>query len=329
MENKSHALAAGVFVLAVTAMLISLAMWLMRDVANTTLYEMTTTEAVTGLQVQAPVRYKGVAVGKVTSIGFDRDAPGNVLVTMAIAPDTPVTASTFATLGFQGVTGLSFVQLDDTGNSDQPLPDGPNGPQRIPLKPNLLGALTDRASDLLEKLSSATDRVEQMLGPDNQAALTTALTEIGAAAKSVQQLAATTDKTLQAQFDPQRGPITGLVQQTRAAMQSVRSAADSTGKMTAAWQQTARDTQQTLSRLSGPGGAVQRIGDSADAIVTGVLPRVEGLADDASRAMHRLQDMAGHLDHNPQSLLYGNGSIPPGPGEPGFQAPAPAAAQQP
>ena len=31
MENKSHALAAGLFVLAVTAMVVALAMWLTRD----------------------------------------------------------------------------------------------------------------------------------------------------------------------------------------------------------------------------------------------------------------------------------------------------------
>ncbi len=32
MENKSHALAAGAFVLAVTALLIALGAWLMRDI---------------------------------------------------------------------------------------------------------------------------------------------------------------------------------------------------------------------------------------------------------------------------------------------------------
>ncbi|MDR0458277.1 MAG: MCE family protein, partial [Burkholderiaceae bacterium] len=60
MENKSHALAAGVFVLAVLALLIALAAWLTRDVAATVTYDLVTLQAVTGLQEQAPVRYKGV-----------------------------------------------------------------------------------------------------------------------------------------------------------------------------------------------------------------------------------------------------------------------------
>ena len=117
MENKSHALAAGAFVLAVAALLIGLAVWLMRDVTNTTAYEMVTDDAVSGLQPQAVVRFKGVAVGKVTSIGFDRGNRANVLVRIAVAPDAPITKSTFATLTYQGVTGLSFVQLDDAGGS--------------------------------------------------------------------------------------------------------------------------------------------------------------------------------------------------------------------
>ena len=79
MENKSHALAAGAFVLAVAALLIGLAVWLMRDVTNTTAYEMVTDDAVSGLQPQAVVRFKGVAVGKVTSISATAltiDEPG-------------------------------------------------------------------------------------------------------------------------------------------------------------------------------------------------------------------------------------------------------------
>ncbi|HRL37048.1 MAG TPA: MlaD family protein, partial [Ottowia beijingensis] len=85
MENKAHALAAGAFVLAVTALLIGLAMWLLRDEVNTTTYEMVSAEAVSGLQPQAAVRYKGVAVGKVTDISFDPDNRANVLVRIAVS----------------------------------------------------------------------------------------------------------------------------------------------------------------------------------------------------------------------------------------------------
>src|SRR5579872_4656084 len=54
MENKAHALAAGTFVLLVTALLIALAAWLMRDKEVFRVYEMSTREALSGLQLQAP-----------------------------------------------------------------------------------------------------------------------------------------------------------------------------------------------------------------------------------------------------------------------------------
>lgn len=35
--------------------------------------------------------------------------------------------------GFQGVTGLAFVQLDDSGESREALPSGAAKPERIPI----------------------------------------------------------------------------------------------------------------------------------------------------------------------------------------------------
>src|ERR1035437_9133534 len=113
MENKAHALAAGAFVLLVGAMLVALAIWLTRDSGVRRVYEMSTREAVSGLQPQAAVRYRGIDVGKVAQIGFDPQATGNVLVRIAVDDKAPITKSTFATLGYQGVTGLAFVQLAD------------------------------------------------------------------------------------------------------------------------------------------------------------------------------------------------------------------------
>ena len=71
MENKAHAMVAGAFVLVVSALLAALAVWLMRDTTQRDMYEMSTSEIVSGLQPQAVVRFRGVPVGKVELIGFD------------------------------------------------------------------------------------------------------------------------------------------------------------------------------------------------------------------------------------------------------------------
>lgn len=114
MENKSHAMAAGSFVLCLLALLIGLTLWLTRDRNDYREFEMTTEEAISGLQNQATVRYKGVAVGKVTLITFDDLNKGQVLIRIAVDSKAPVTPTgTYGTLGYQGVTGLAYVQLDD------------------------------------------------------------------------------------------------------------------------------------------------------------------------------------------------------------------------
>ncbi len=49
------------------------------------------------------------------------------------------------------------------------------------------------------------------------------------------------------------------------------------------------------------------------------------VADDTSRAVRRLGRAADGISDNPQSLLFGNGGVVAGPGEPGFSAPTAAA----
>ena len=144
MENKSHALAAGAFVLAIAALLVALAVWLTRDAGSSHPYELSSRDPVTGLQPQAAVRYKGVAVGKVTHIGFDPDVVGNVLIRIAVDDTTPLSPTTFATLSYQGITGLAFVQIDDAGLPQARIPAGRSGVPRLPLETSQLGKLTEQ-----------------------------------------------------------------------------------------------------------------------------------------------------------------------------------------
>ena len=323
MENKAHALAAGIFVAAVTAMLIGLATWLLRDVTNTVAYDMVTSDAVTGLQPQAVVQFKGVAIGKVTDISFDPDQRGRVRVRIAVAPDAPITGATFATLTLQGITGLSFVQLDDPGGSSEPPAPGPNGgPPRIPLRGSALDQLTGRAGTLMDQIAQATDNLNRVLGGENQAALTAALKEIGGAAKALNQLATHADQTLQAQLGPGSADLPGLVRQATGALQSLQSASVKANATLDQLSASAADLHRGMSALTAEGGALDRLSDSAVTVSTTTLPRIQELTDDASSTMRRVGRVVDAIDDNPQSLIYGSGAIAPGPGEPGFSAPA-------
>lgn len=326
MENKSHALAAGLFVLAISALLVVLALWLARDSTNTVTYRMTSATGVTGLQVQAAVRYKGVPVGKVTSIGFDPVQRGNVLVSIAVRSDAPITHSTFATLAFQGVTGLSFIQLDDDGSSTEPAAMGPDGVPRLPLQPNLFGQLSDQAGPLLEKVNEAVEGMNRLLGPENQGLLTATLGEMRDAARSLNQLALDTNQTIAAQFGPGRSNIPQLVQQATATFRSLDGAGVQATRALGDVRAVTAELARGLATLTGEGGVVARLDEGATTVTQTTLPRIQNLTEEASRTIRRLDRIANTLGENPQALLYGSGPIPPGPGEPGFVAPDPRAA---
>jgi len=135
MESRSHALMAGFFTIALASLAIVFALWLNKDRIVRTPYMIQTKLAVTGLNVQAAVRYKGIKVGNVTDVDFDEKDPGQILLKLEIQPDTPVTAYTFATLGYQGVTGIAFVQLDEDAKQNLQIRQDQAGIQVIPLRP--------------------------------------------------------------------------------------------------------------------------------------------------------------------------------------------------
>lgn len=315
MENKAHALAAGIFVVVVMALLVVLAAWLTRDTGQRDIYEISTRETITGLQSQADVRYRGVDVGKVASIGFDPKTQGNVLLRLEIDREAPVTGDTFATLGFQGVTGLAFVQLDDNGQpASRLVSDDPTHPPRIPLKPSLLSKLTARGEAILDQVENVTRRVEQMVGEDNQRRVVTALDNIGTAAADASQLAKRLDATVSTRVDP-------ALAAASTTLRSVRESADQISK-------TAADFSATARRLNEKDGPIDRLAQGTDALShaadsfnSATLPRINRVSDETSRAVRQLGRAANNIGDNPQSLIYGSGPIAPGPGEAGFVAP--------
>ena len=318
MENKSHAFAAGLFVLVVTALVVGLGVWLTRDRGNYQSYELSSGEGVAGLQPQAAVRYKGVSVGRVTHIGFDSQASGNVLIRIAVSVDAPITPTTFAVLGYQGVTGLAYVLLDDAGEPYPAIAPGPSGLPRLPLKPSPFGELAEQAPAILGQVEEATRRINQLLGDGNQQKLTEALSNIGQAAGSVNTLTQRLDATVSQRLDPALAALPPLASDARQTLQSLQQAGASVSAL-------AVDLGKTNHRLNAEGGAIdqitagtQSLARAADQFSTATLPRVNRAADDTARAARQMGRAAGGISDNPQLFIYGSGRIPPGPGEPGF-----------
>ena len=286
MENKSHALAAGTFVLLLVALLVALATWLTRDTSERRLYELSSAEAVTGLQTQAAVRFKGVNVGKVIAIGFDPEVAGNVLIRISIDSQTPVTSATFAALGFQGVTGLAFIQLDDSGDAKQRLaPSTTGAPTRIPMRQGLMSRLSEQGSSILLQLEESSRRINTLLAPDNQQKLMVAVEHLGQAAASLGTLATQTGQAM-----------TPLIKNANATLQTMKDTSVRVGDSA----DKARDSAQSFRKMT------ERMNEK------------DGTLDDLARTTRAVNRIINTVGDNPQAFIYGSGAIPPGPGETGF-----------
>ena len=84
---------------------------------------------------------------------------------------------------------------------------------------------------------------------------------------------------------------------------------------------------KTAQRLNEKGGPLDKLSEGGTALAAGVetfsaatLPKLGEVADETTRAMRQLRRTVNSVDDNPQSLIFGNGSPTPGPGEPGFSA---------
>jgi phospholipid/cholesterol/gamma-HCH transport system substrate-binding protein len=344
MENKAHALAAGAFVLCVTALLLGLASWLARDTKLRDVYELSTRESITGLSPQAAVRYRGVPVGKVETITFDTQVKGNVLVRLAIDSSAPLTKATYATLGFQGVTGLAYVQLDEEGESKEPLLTSSAQPARIPLRPSLFSSLSDQGTKLLMQAEDTSKLLNELLSKDNQKVVIGAVQNLGDSATKIGTMAQRMQTIVDAQFGPQRTDIPALVKDTRGTMAALQNTAGELNKTAQEFSKTAQETTRAVSATSSAfnslsakvtekGGVLDQVSSgsaafsaTAQSLNASTLPRVARAADDTAKTARALNNVANSLSDNPQSLIYGAGSTVPGPGEPGFVAPTIGAA---
>ncbi len=304
--------------LVVSALLVALAAWLTRDTGEQRPFEISSREGVTGLQARAPVRYKGVTVGRVQAITLDLATAGNVLISVAVDSTAPITQTTFATLGFQGVTGLAFIQLDDATPSSPALVGSGDQPPRIPMRPGLMARLSEQGGDLLTRLDEATQRVNQLLAPPNQKKVIDAVGNLGLAAANIGALAQQANQI----------NLPALAQEAGTTLKSLRGtterlvqSADSVGSSAGAF-------ERMSNRMSEPGGTLDQITEGTNTLLaTGqtlnatLVPRLNRAVDDTARTVRQVGRAVESVNDNPQALLLGNGVTPPGPGEPGFVAP--------
>ncbi len=309
MENRAHAVAAGIFTIVLGLAAAFAVWWFSGNREATKEYVLVTTNSVTGLNAQATVRYRGIRAGRVNAIGLDPNDARNILVTIEIDSDIPVTRSTTARLATQGVTGLAYVQLEDSGASNE----GLSGElARIPMTGSATDALADTAVDVLAQTRTLLARMEGLLDDENLARISVTLKNLESASAGLDQRVRDLGPLL---ADARRAFDDKNISRLRTILANVEKASGQATPIANELRTLLGSLQAVARRLDAAGA------DAAGEFVGNTLPRANSLLHELATTSRQLTRVLTELEDAPQSLVFGRVPPRPGPGEAGFQAP--------
>jgi phospholipid/cholesterol/gamma-HCH transport system substrate-binding protein len=160
METKANTALIGAFTLVVLALGFVFVYWLARGTDQGTSVPLTVIfeDPITGLSVGSQVVFNGIKVGEVKTLDLDPEKPNVVRAGLSVKPLRSIKADTQVTLGFQGLTGVGYVEM--AGGSPQlpPIWEAQADPTIIATRSSmqdlLAGARTilSRADEVLQTL---------------------------------------------------------------------------------------------------------------------------------------------------------------------------------
>jgi len=300
--------AVGVFVIVLTVTAIASVLFLTsgkyyRKSYDT--YQTYMTESVSGLNLNAPVRYRGVDVGRVRGIAL---APGDVervQVTLDIERGTPVKADTVAMLETQGLTGIAFIDLTAGHRDSPPLTAKPGEEYPVILSgSSLMSRLESSVPVLLTGLTRVSDNLNAVMDEENRRALKRTLADLETLARTLAARSATIDSGLKDTAHTMRNAAR-VSDQLPQLVQRVERSADAFDRMTG----------QLGGAGASAGGAIEAVRADLQQFTGETLPEVRELVAELRVLTAALQRATDKVERNPSILLFGRPSPKRGPGE--------------
>ena len=313
MESRAFALWTGLFVIGLVAGIVAWANWLARDPVARTPYRVVANVPVTGLNPQAQVRYRGIAVGRVSAIGLDRKDPRRILIDIEVDSSIPVTRGTYAQLGMEGITGIAYVHLLDDGRDAATARGAGGAPAEIALRPSFMDSVADGAEGAVRDARELMGGVNALLTPENRRHIASTLASLERVAANLEATTARLPALLT------RAEAWIGEDPRRLAHDSLRQMNDATRNLPEITRETQRLLQDTRATVGKFGELSAETQGAVSALQGETVPRINAAAETAERTAQRVSDLARELEKRPDSVLWGRPAGKPGPGEPGFQ----------
>lgn len=309
METKSSHVLVGAVVLALIVALFAFILWLSRlETRDQQEFDIFFRQSVSGLAVGSQVQFAGVPVGSVKEIKLLPETPEFVRVRIAVDPDVPILQGTTAAIEGVGFTGVSMIQLTGAIKGAPPITEpGPHGKPVIPTRPGALGQLLSNAPELLERVSTLTARLNDLLDEKNQRSISGILANVdtitGSIADRSDEIATTLVEARTA------------VRQAGEAAERIGQLADSTNRIVDQdGRQLVTDLRTTVARANSALTEIEAVARDArpgiNAFTRQTLPEAGQLVRDLREVTSSLGAVAAKLDEDPASALVGGRRLP-------------------
>lgn len=298
MGNKNFIV--GIFVSLAIIAFVGASLWLTgnRGTEPTVHYSMYFEKDVSGLMLGGPVFYLGVNVGSVTSMDIVPGNPMRVRVDVEVLKSAPINAGTYASLAFQGITGVAVVKLSAVPGEHGPLKAsaGSDHPA-IPVRDVGFSAVLAKAPEIVGKMDDILIKIDQILGQENRDFVNKMLKDISTftSALAVNEEAITdiplqlkqSINELQALLQKLNG-ITGDMQpDLNAALDNIEKSTQNLATMTARMEQWTANNDGEMNAFMGDG-----------------LGEFPALVGEARGTLREIQKLVKDLRADPSRLIY-------------------------
>ncbi len=305
MESRSYALLTGLFTILLGIALAASYVWFRGDSKSFSNYLVVSTFPVNGLNRQAAVRFRGVEIGKVDDISIDPKDSKIILIWVVLDDSVPITRSTFAQLGYQGLTGIAYVVLDDDGSDPALLQPS----ARIEVRGNVFDDLAQNSKALLQQATDLLDRLNKIASDSNQSRIENALANFEKASAQLEPalraIPEVTERAKKFLSDDNQHSL-------QRALANIEQATDSVTPVV-------EDSRKVLANMRQLSDKLDKLGTEISAEITdSTLPKINQLVEQLGEDSQDFHRLVLQIEREPQSLVFGRQRPQPGPGEPGF-----------
>lgn len=319
MNNKVNYTFVGLIVLVGIVSMLGFAYWMLKPqkAKETKNYIVYFNESVLGLNLDAPVKYKGIKVGRVIRLQINPKNSEQVEVMINVLKTTPIKEDTVAKLTAQGITGLSYINLTQGSNNAAPLrvKKGEKYPV-IKSAPSFFSDIQHSINSVSELLLVTLDKTNELLSKKNQKEFSKFLHE---SATVMAKINKTLDKKTIEHLQKSAKNIEDITAQINKTIPNISRLIDHS----IAWETKIDDSFSgikktytkmgvTMDKMANSFSGIQ---NSVEDVTVQTLPSIGSTMTQMQQTLIDVNELLEHFNRSPSDILFQKENLKRGPGE--------------